>query len=233
MADIAVSSCRIINRAADRLLRCQRQLSDLSVNIALDLFLDLSLHLMPHSVDHLDPIIIVGIMACRDHNAAVEILCPYYIGYAGCGSYMEQIRVRPGCRQSGRQRVLKHIAASSGVFSDHDPGLVLLSEVPAQIAAYLECMLHGQDNIGLSAETVSSKIFSHFFYLLIIYLPLKYVAGSLCGAEPSLTLLIILFSRGRYNYFSIFSCIPFFAQISSRQHRLQKGFVRAVQISRP
>ena len=168
MADIPVSPRRIINRTSDLLFRCQRQLSCHPVNVVLNLLFDLCLHLMALFVDHLDPVIIIGIVACRNHNAAVKILCPYHIGYAGRGSDMEQICVRPGCRQPGRQRVLEHVTASSGVFSDDDSCFVLLSKIPAQVASHFECMLYGQDNIGFSPEAVSSKIFSHFFYLLIL-----------------------------------------------------------------
>ena len=63
MTDITVSSCCIVNCAANALFCCQRDLINLPINISLDLRLNLSLHLMTFAVDYLDTIIIVWIVA--------------------------------------------------------------------------------------------------------------------------------------------------------------------------
>ena len=74
---------------------------------------------------------------------------------------MKQISVSSRSSEPCCQRVFKHIAASSGIFSNHDSCLVILSEIPAQITSYLKCMFYCQYNISFSAEAISPKIFSH------------------------------------------------------------------------
>ena len=55
-----------------------------------------------------------------------------------------------------------------GVFADNDLRPVLPAVVPAEIAADPECMIHCQVLVGLSAESVCTKIFTHFvsFFLM-------------------------------------------------------------------
>ena len=91
MPDVAVASGRIVDRPANGFLLCQRQLSCLAVNIRFNLFFYLCLHLMALAVDNLYSIIIERIVACRDHDATVKILCPRHIRHARCGGHVEKI----------------------------------------------------------------------------------------------------------------------------------------------
>ena len=74
---------------------------------------------------------------------------------------MQQIRVRPGSRDAGRQRVLEHIAAPSRILSNHDSGFMISSVIPAQVSSYLKGMFYCQLYIGFSAEAVRTEILSH------------------------------------------------------------------------
>ena len=76
---------------------------------------------------------------------------------------MQQIGVRTGGGQSGAERVLEHIARAAGVLADHDLGLMILSVKPAEIAADPESMIHGQVDVGLTAEPIGSKVFTHLY----------------------------------------------------------------------
>ena len=174
MSDITVPACRIIHCASDVFFFCQRKFSHLAVYVGFDLFLYFRFHLMAFAVNDLDPVVIIRIMAGRDHDPTVKIFGPCHIGYAGSGRHVKKIGVRPGSGNSCRQRILKHIAASSGVLSDNDSGLMILPVVPSQISSYFKCMLHSQDFIGLTAKTICSKIFSHGLYFLhyLAYLPI-------------------------------------------------------------
>ena len=161
MSDIAVSSCRIIDRTSDLLFRSQRQFLCLSVNVCLDLLLYLCLHLMSGAVDHLDSVVIERIVARGDHNSAVKILCSHNIGNTRSGRHVKEISIRARSSKPCCQRILKHVAAPSRILADHDPCLVVLAEIPAQVASYLKCVLNCKNYICLTAETVGPKIFSH------------------------------------------------------------------------
>ena len=161
MTDITVSSCCIVNCAANALFCCQRDLINLPIDISLDLCLNLSLHLMTFAVDYLDTIIIVWIVARWNHKSTVKIFCSYYIWNTWCGRYMKKVSVSSWCCQSCSKCILKHVAASSCVFSDYDSGLVVLSEIPSKITSYFKCMLYCKNYIRLTTETICSKIFSH------------------------------------------------------------------------
>ena len=161
MPDIAVSARRIIYRAANLLFCRKRQFICLAVNVCFNLLLDFCFHLMSRTVDHFNPVVIEGIVACRDHDAAVKVFCPYDIGNTRRCSDMEKVCVCSGSCQTCRQRILKHITASSCIFSYYNSCLVILSEIPAQISSHFECMLHSQYDICFSAETICPKIFTH------------------------------------------------------------------------
>ena len=100
-------------------------------------------------------------MACGNHDTTVKVLCSRHIRNAWRRGDVKQISIRSGRRDSCCQRVFKHVAASSGILSDHDPCLVILSVIPPQISSYFKCMLHSQHHIGLTAKPVCSKIFCH------------------------------------------------------------------------
>ncbi len=116
--------------------------------------------------DHLDPVVIVRIMTCRNHDPAVKIICPCHIGNTRRRRYMQKICIRTRRRDTCRQRILEHITASSCILTDHNLRLVILSVVPAQEPPYLECMFHRQYLIRFTTETICSKIFTHNCQLL-------------------------------------------------------------------
>ena len=95
MPDIAVSSCHVVYGASDILSGSKGQLSQLAVNVSFDLFLYLSLDLLSASADDLDPIVVLWIVAGRDHDTAVKILCPYHKRHTWRGGDMEQECVSP------------------------------------------------------------------------------------------------------------------------------------------
>ncbi len=121
---------------------------------------------MTQAIDNFNSIIIERVMACRNHNAAVKALCAHHIRNAGCCGYMKQICICAGSCDSCCQSVLKHIAASSCIFTDHNLCLVISSIVPAQVSSDLEGMLYSQFHICLPAEAVCTEIFSHNILLL-------------------------------------------------------------------
>ena len=77
---------------------------------------------------------------------------------------MKKICISSRCCKPGNQRILKHITASSCVFSNYNFGLsvlVVLTIEPSEKTSHLKCMLHSEVHISLSSESICSKIFTH------------------------------------------------------------------------
>ena len=162
IADVAVAACGVIYSAADGVQRRIRQLLA-AVQIRLDAVKHGVVHLLALAVEELDAVVVIGVMACRYHNTAVKIVRARNIRDAGCGRYVQQVRIRSGCGEPRAERRFEHIARTSGVLADDDLCLVILAVEPAEIAAYLECVLNGQVFIRFPAEAVCSEIFAHVF----------------------------------------------------------------------
>ena len=165
VTDITVSSCRKILGTTDMFAFCERQLLHLTVQIFFNSNDHALLQLLTIAVHDLDSVVIKRVVAGGDHNTAVKILRADHMGYARSCRYMEQEYICTGCSQTGNQRILKHIAGTSRIFSDnHSAALFLwiLSVIPAEITADLVCMFHSQIHICLTAESICTEIFSHF-----------------------------------------------------------------------
>lgn len=121
---------------------------------------------MSISIHDLDSIVIIWIVAGRNHNAAVEIFCTDYICHTWRGGNMQQKCICSGCRNTGNQRILKHVTTTTYVLSDNDPSPVILVVIPAQVTSNFICMIRGQYFVCLTAKTVCSEIFSHDHSLL-------------------------------------------------------------------
>ena len=165
MPDVAVSSRRMIDSPSDRLFCRKRKLPECSVNICLDLLLNFRFQLMSHTVDHFDPIVVERVMACRDHDPTVKILCPCHIGNTWSRRHMKQIDICPGCRQTCNQCIFKHVATASRILTDHNLRLVLFPIIPSKKSSDFKCMLYRQNFICLTTKSICSKIFSHFLLL--------------------------------------------------------------------
>ena len=71
---------------------------------------------------------------------------------------MQKISICSGSGKSCNKGILKHIAASSGILTDHDSCAVFLAVIPSDITSHFEGMLHCQHFIGFTTEAVCSKI---------------------------------------------------------------------------
>ena len=128
----------------------------------------LLLHLLAMGIDQLNAVIIVGIVAGRDHNAAVKLIHPGHIGDGRGGGDVEHVSIGTGRGQAGDQGVLKHITGAAGVLADHHTGrfgisvaALHFSVIPAQKAADFISMVCCQGYIGFTTEAVGSEIFTH------------------------------------------------------------------------
>ena len=142
ISDVTVSSCCVINSTTNIFFFCQRQFVNLSIDICFNLSFYLCLQLVSFSIDHFNSVIIEWIMACRNHNSTVKVFCSCHIRNTRCCCYVKKICIRSWCSQSGNERVLKHIAAASCIFSDYNLCFVILSVIPAKKTSHFKCVLY-------------------------------------------------------------------------------------------
>ena len=110
ITDIAVASRRIVNGASDRIALGKWNLAHLAIQIRLNLLDRLLLQFLAASVDDLDSVVIVWIVACGDHDTAVKITCADYIRHTRCRCYMHQVYISSAGCKSRNQRILEHVA---------------------------------------------------------------------------------------------------------------------------
>jgi len=134
IAHVAVAAGHIVHRAANVFPVSERQLRpvliehmELSVNVILDQQQNLLRHLLAIAVDQLDAVIVVGIMAGRDHNATVKVIHAGDVSHRRGGSDMEQVGIRTGSGQTCDQAVLEHIGAATGILANDDAGRIRIT----------------------------------------------------------------------------------------------------------
>ena len=184
ITDVTVSSGSKVNRASDIFSGSQRKFFYLSVQICFDSLFYLCLDLLSVFVEKFDSVIIERIMACRDHDTAVKVFCAYCIGNAWGCCYMKKIRVCTGCSQSCNKCILKHVTASSGIFTDHDLCFVISSIIPSYITSNFKRMIHCQFYICLSTKSICSKIFSHNSSPLFVTRNIVTIFAAPCPQSP-------------------------------------------------
>ena len=189
---VTVSSGNIVYCTADFFLLCKRNLLpflpedfQISIQIGFHKGNGLLVHLLPVSIDQLDSIVEIWIMACGDHNTAVKFIHSCHISHGRCGRDMEKICICTGSHQSANQCILEHIAGTAGILSYYDTCRSVVtvpafqfSVIPAKKTAYFICMICCQVFICLSAEAICTKIFSHFYNLILLFFPRKTSAVS-------------------------------------------------------
>ena len=128
-------------------------------------------HLLTVAVDQLDTVIIVRVVAGRDHDAAIKVIHASDVSHTGRSSDVQQVGVRAGSSQACDQTVLEHIGAAAGVLADYNACrlvvAIALAEhivIPAQKATNLVGMVGSQINTSFTTEAIGSKILSHYSF---------------------------------------------------------------------
>ena len=147
---------------------------ELAIDVVLYQQQDFLGHFLAIAVDQFDAVIVVGIMAGRDHDAAVEVVHAGNISYRRRSSDVQQIGVCAGSSQTSNQAILEHIGAATSVFTNDDSCRLVVAValaqcviIPAKEAANLVGMVGGQVNTSFSTEAIGSKILSHYSFFLI------------------------------------------------------------------
>ena len=106
--DVAVAALHVINRAANAVTGCQRNVK-LAVNIGLYLLKDVLVHLVAVFVNQLDAVIGERIVGRSNHDAAVKGTVYYLVANARCRNNVQHVRVSARSNQARDKRGLKHI----------------------------------------------------------------------------------------------------------------------------
>ena len=175
---IAVTACHIVHSASDVLAVSKGQLRpiliehmELTIDVVLHQQQGLFGHLLTVAVDQLDAVIVVGVVAGRDHNAAIKVIYTSNVSHGRRSSNVQQVGICAGSSQTSDQTILEHIRATAGILANDDAGRLVVAValaqcivVPAEEATYLVGMVSGQINTSFTTEAISSKILSHYSF---------------------------------------------------------------------
>ena len=158
-ADVAVAALDVVDRATDVLAGGQGHLG-LAIDVVLDELEDLGLHLVAARVDELDAVVRVGVVARRDHDAAVKVLAADDVAHRGGRGDVEQVGVRAARDEARAQGVLEHVARATRVLADDDLCLAALAQavVPAHEASDRERVVNREALVGATAEAIGAKV---------------------------------------------------------------------------
>ena len=142
-----------------------------AVDIVLHQQQNLLRHLLAIAVEQLDTVVIIGVVAGRDHNAAIKVIHTGNIGHGRGGSDVQQVSICTGSGQTCDQTVFEHIGAAAGILANDDTGRIVVAialaqsvVVPAQKTANLVGMICGQSDSSFATEAIGSKILSHYIF---------------------------------------------------------------------
>ena len=96
----------------------------LAVDVVLHQQQSLLGHFLAVAVDQLDAVIVVGVVAGGDHDAAVEVIHAGNVSHGRRGGNMEQVSICSGGSQASNQAVLKHIRATASILTNDDTSRV-------------------------------------------------------------------------------------------------------------
>ena len=171
IAHVAIASGHMVHGAADGFAGGKGRYARLAVEEVLHLLQDIVLHLLALVVQQLDAVVVEGVVARRDHDAAVE-----FVGFGdechrGRGGDVEQVGVGARRGDACGQGVFQHVRRAARVLADDDACRlavgVLGGVIVAEEAADLECVLGCQRDTGFTAEAVRTKVFSHRFLIFL------------------------------------------------------------------
>ena len=175
VAHITVAARHIVHGAANVFPVSKGQLRpvlvehmEFSVDVILHQQQNLLRHLFAVAVDQLDAVIVIGVVAGRDHDATVEVVHTSNVRHRRGGRDVQQVSVCAGGGQASDQTVLEHIRATAGILTNDDACRVIITValtqsviIPAQKTPHLVGVVGSQSNSSFSTEAIGSKILSH------------------------------------------------------------------------
>ena len=155
IAHITVTAGDVIHSTANMLTMSKWQFRpvliehmEFAVNVILHQQQSLLRHFFAVAVDQLNTVVIVWIVAGRDHDATVEIIHTSDVSYGRSRGDMEQISICTRSGQASDQAVLKHIGTAASILADNDTSRVSVTValtqsviIPTQKAPHLVGMV--------------------------------------------------------------------------------------------
>ena len=84
-------------------------------------------HFLAIAVDQLDAVVVIRIVAGRNHDATIKVIHTSDIGHGRGGGDMKQISVCARSRQTSHQTIFKHIGAAARILTNNDTGGFVIS----------------------------------------------------------------------------------------------------------
>ena len=142
-------------------------------------------------IDELDSVVIIRIMACGNHNSAVEPVYSCNVSNRGRSRNVQHIRIGAGCSKPRDNRIFEHITRPARILADYYArrGCIAVAafqfaEIPTQKSAHAISVFSRQSFTRFSAEPVCSEISSHscLYFLLAISFEFLYILSA--GTAP-------------------------------------------------
>ena len=167
ITDITIATLDIIYRTANRILRSVRRNSRLAVQEILNARDGCIIHLLAIAVDEFNAVIVIRIVARRNHDTTIKTVTLSDVGHGRSCRYVQEVSV--GARRGNPcgKRVFQHVRRATCVLTNYDaPTAIGSTEVPTEEASYFKSMFRGEIHICLAAKAVCSEIFTHKFLFL-------------------------------------------------------------------
>ena len=78
------------------------------------------IHLLAITVDQFDSVVIIRIMACRNHDPAIKFIRSCHISNRWCCCNMKQVSICSRCNKSTYQCIFEHVAGTSRILSNYN-----------------------------------------------------------------------------------------------------------------
>ncbi|CDC62797.1 unknown [Clostridium sp. CAG:448] len=138
----------------------------------------------PFPVDDFDPVVVIWIMRCRNHDTIVILPGTAQPRYTGRRHDMQQACIPAGRGNTGGKRILQLIAGTTGILTDQHPDTAPVLR-QSQKSADAEGMLRSQIHSRLPAKAVRAEVFSAKFVFLCLTLHIPFLSFSLLSISRS------------------------------------------------
>ena len=139
--------------------------------------------LIAPSVEHLDAVVLIGVVGCRDDDARIRLLQHRQIRHRRCGNGAKGHHVTAHRADARHQRRLQHIRGDTGVLADGNGGLapLLLRQDGSHCLPHMKSQFYGEIFTNDTTDAIRAKQFAHKRFLLLLISPAVPVLKTLCA----------------------------------------------------
>ena len=162
VTDVTIAPLHIVNGATNRIFGSVRRNTRLAIQEVLNARNGCIVHLLTIAVDELNTVVVIRIVACRNHDTAIKAVTLRDVGHGGSSRYVQEVSI---CTRRGypcREGVFQHVRRATRVLTNYDATATIGgAEIPTEEAPYLEGMFRREPYICFTTKAVCSEIFSH------------------------------------------------------------------------